>query len=367
VEAAIVTGTDISHRFRSDVARKSPRPGRFGLRYRYRPWCSMVRVNAVPPGLADVARRAGVSPATASRVLSGTGPASAASRERVRAAAAELDYAPHPVARMLARRDGTRIVVAVRDARPEIASDPFTGRVTAAVAAVADRHGLGAALRHLPLDCAADLAVLAADRSVAAVVLAGHDRALLGAVPARLRGRIAVIGVGADGVASADVDSAAGIGALLRHLHDRGRRRIALVGGPRWLAASRAPREAYTSFVRSAGLPIRTVGGNFTAARGRIAARHILRRWPDTDAIVAVSDLTALGVLAGLAGRCVRVPDDVAVTGFDDLPSAGALVPGLSTATHPVEAIATAAAVAALDGSSGAHRFPSRPVLRRTA
>ncbi|GIF00681.1 LacI family DNA-binding transcriptional regulator [Paractinoplanes rishiriensis] len=313
--------------------------------------------------LAAVARRAGVSPATASRVLSGRGPASAASRQQVLAAAAELGYRPHPVARRLARGTGTRVVFGFRDRRTDVLSDQWVCRVVAAVAEVADRHGLGVSLRRLPLDCGPDLAEIAADRSVAALVLAGHDRSVRPA----MRGRVATIGAAVDGIPGADVDSAAGLTALLTHLHAQGRRRIALVGGQRWLGAARAPRDAYASFVTAAGLPSRTVTGDFTAARGRAAARRILDRWPDTDAVVAVNDATALGVLAGLAQAGAAVPHDIAVTGFDDLPTADAVRPALSTATHPVERIAAAACTAALGLAPGAGLFPSRPVLRESA
>ncbi|GIF20209.1 DNA-binding LacI/PurR family transcriptional regulator [Actinoplanes tereljensis] len=314
-------------------------------------------------GLVDVARRAGVSPATASRVLSGAGPASAASRERVLAAAGELGYAAHPVARMLAKGDGTRIVLAVRDDRADALRDPFVSRATAAVAEVADAAGLGVALRQLPLDCAAGLETIAADRSVAALVLTGHDTATLGALPRRLSGRTAAIGVGAPGVPNADVDSRAGFGALLRHLHEQGRRRVVLVGGPRWLGAARAPLAAYADFALAIGVPPRSVTGAVTVERGRAATYRILSRWPDTDAIVAVSDAVALGVLDALHELGRRVPDDVAVTGFDDAPVAG---PALTTATHPVERIATAAATAALTGVRETRLFPSHPVLRQT-
>lgn len=312
------------------------------------------------PGLAEVARLAGVSLATASRVVSGRGPASAASREAVRRAAAEVGYVPHPVASRLARGAGTRILFAVRDRRAGIVHDPFVTRAAAAMATAVDADGLGVSLRRLPLDAAAGLERIAADRSVAAVVLAGHDS--LDDVPAGLRGRFAAIG--ADGL---DVDSAAGIGALLRHLHVIGRRRIALVSGPAWLAAARAPLDAYTTLMREAGLPIRVVPGDFTAGRGRLAAITVLRRWPDTDAIATVSDATAFGVLQSLAAAGVRVPCDVAVTGFDDIPFAACASPALSTATHPVELIAAAAAKAALGADSSARLFPSRPVLRSTA
>jgi DNA-binding LacI/PurR family transcriptional regulator len=119
--------------------------------------------------------------------------------------------------------------------------------------------------------------------------------------------------------------------------------------------------------MRAAGLPVLAVPGDFTARRGRAAAASILRRWPGTDAIVAVSDATALGVLRTLTARGIRVPSDIALTGFDDLPLAEATFPALSTATHPVERIAAAAARAALAGSGAEEVFPSRPVLRQSA
>lgn len=314
------------------------------------------------PDLTHVARRAGVSVATASRVLSGRGPASTASREAVHRAAADLGYVPHPVARRLAQGSGTRLLFAVRDRSPGILHDPFVTRAVTAMAAAVEPDGLGVALRHLPLDATAALEAIAADRGVAALVLAGHDRDLLDAVPAGLRSRFAAIGAG-----GLDVDSAAGIGALLRHLHVTGRRRIALVGGPPWLAAAHAPRQAYTTMMRAAGLPVRVVPGDFTTVRGRTAARTVLRRWPDTDAIATVSDATALGVLQALARSGVTVPDDIAVTGFDDIPLAAAVHPALSTATHPVEVIAVAAARAALGRPVPGALFPSHPIFRDTA
>ncbi|BCJ46670.1 LacI family transcriptional regulator [Actinoplanes ianthinogenes] len=313
-------------------------------------------------GLADVARQAGVSPATASRVLTGSGPASATSRAAVLAAAERLGYRPHPVARQLASGSGTRVVFAVRDERADILRDPFVTRATTAIATALCPDGLGVSVRHLGLECAADLDELATDRGLAALVLAGHDRALLDALPPRLRGRTAVIGAG-----GTDVDSAAGVGALLSHLYVIGRRRIALISGPAWLAASAAPVAAYRELTRSAGLPARVVRGDFTSDRGRAAARAILRRWPDTDAIATVSDATALGALQALAALGIQVPDDVAVTGFDDVPLAGAVHPALSTATHPVEEIAAAAARRALGEVVPTTLFPSSPVLRATA
>ncbi|MGC4854656.1 substrate-binding domain-containing protein [Micromonospora sp. DT4] len=100
---------------------------------------------------------------------------------------------------------------------------------------------------------------------------------------------------------------------------------------------------------------------HFTAARGREAAGEALRRWPDVDAIYAISDETALGVIVALREDGVRVPGDVAVAGFDDIPLAGMTAPALTTASHPVGRIAAAAAAAVLAGRPGAPvtLFPS--------
>ena len=322
--------------------------------------------------LVDVARAAGVSLSTASRVTSGAGPASEAARRRVDEAVAALGYVPHPVARSLAQGRGHRLVVAVVGGRRGTPADPYVARVTTAAAEVADAHGLGAALREIPVGAAGTAALedLGRDRSVAAVVVVNHTAQLLDVLPATLVGRTAAIGVAGPRVPGFDVDSPSGVSALLQHLHARGRRRIALVTGPPWVAAAHRPLHAYRTFMQESGLPVRTVSGDFSAQRGRAAAQHVLRRWPETDAVLALSDAAALGVLAALAQSGRPVPDDIAVAGFDDVPVAALTRPGLTTATHPVEAIAAAAAGCALAGTARASQmrlFPSEAVLRHSA
>ena len=108
--------------------------------------------------------------------------------------------------------------------------------------------------------------------------------------------------------------------------------------------------------MRDAGLQPRTLVADFTSESGRIATAEVLRRWPDVDAILAVCDATALGVMTELRARHIDVPGDIAVAGFDDIPFAQ--FSQLTTATHPVEAIAEAATRAVLEAS------PSRPTSR---
>ncbi|MGC4888025.1 LacI family DNA-binding transcriptional regulator [Micromonospora sp. DT227] len=324
---------------------------------------------ARPATLDDVARAAGVSRATASRVLGGYGFASAQARARVGAAADHLGYVPDVTARALVRGAGVRLVVAVVGRTDAVFDDPYVHRVVSAASRVCAPHGIGVALEWLPLDDPSGLGRLGADRGVCGVILVNTTRAALDAVPTRLRGRVVSIGQGSATVPSFDVDNAAGAGAVLRHLYATGRRRIAMVTGPRWLTCAERSVTAYRELMREAGAPERLVTGDFTAARGGAAALAALRRWPDLDAVFAASDATAFGVIAALRGHGLGVPHDVAVGGFDDLPYAAMSSPALTTATHPVDRIATAAATAVLTRAPVAPStaFASTLVTRESA
>jgi DNA-binding LacI/PurR family transcriptional regulator len=152
-------------------------------------------------------------------------------------------------------------------------------------------------------------------------------------------------------------------------MYAAGRRRVAMVTGPRWMPCTQRPIDAYRAAVGEAGLPVRLVPGDFSAASGRVAAERILDRWPDTDAIFATSDAMALGAIATLRSRGLDVPGDVAVAGFDDIPFASLSLPSLTTATHPVESIAAGAAGAVLAGVRvpSVTAYPSHVVARETA
>jgi DNA-binding LacI/PurR family transcriptional regulator len=322
----------------------------------------------------DVAAAAGVSRSTASRVLTGTGPASERSSRLVREAAEALGYRANAVAQALAGATGNRIVVAVVAEDDELLHCSYTGRVVASTATVASDHELGVGLQRLALDGArSQLVQLADDRSVRGVILVNTTYDLLEALPQRLQGRVVSIGVGSPQVPAVDVDGAGGTATLARHLLATGRRHPVMVTGPEWLPCTHRPVRAYRDLMEQAGLPARTVEGGFSASAGRRSARQILARWPDTDAVLGWCDDCALGVLAELVDVGVQVPGDVAVTGFDDLPLASVMRPALTTATHPVAAIAAAATRLLLGPAAERARssswqettwFASKPVLR---
>jgi DNA-binding LacI/PurR family transcriptional regulator len=317
----------------------------------------------------DVARAAGVSRSTASRVISGYGPASPDARERVGAAAVRLGYTPDVAARTLVGGAGFRLVVAVTGLAPGVLDDPYVDRLVGSAAAACARDGIGVSLQWLPFHDPGRLRALAEDRGVRGVLLVNTTEQVLRAVPAGLAGRVVSIGPGSRIVPSFDVDNAAATTAMVRHLYASGRRRIALVSGPSWLPGSGRSVHAYGDLMRAAGLPVRLVPGDFTAAGGRAAAAVALHRWPDTDAVLASSDAMALGAIAALRGRGVDVPGDVAVAGFDDIPFAALSTPALTTATHPVDRIAAGAVTALLTGRGVplATRYASELIRRDSA
>lgn len=322
-----------------------------------------------PATLDDVAKAAGVSRSTASRVIAGYGPVSATARERVADAVARLGYAPHPAARALVTGAGFRLVLAVLGHAPSVLHDPYVDRVVSSAAALCAPHDVGVALRWLPLSDLGELARLAEDRSVRGVLMINTTEEALAAVPDSLRGRVASIGSGSRAVPAFDVDNGGAAAAMLAHLYATGRRRIAMVTGPEWMPCTHRPIGAYRDAMREAGLPVRLVAGDFSAGSGRAGALEVLARWPDTDALFAGSDAMALGALAALRERGVRVPGDLAVAGFDDIPFAELSTPALTTATHPVEHIAAAAVAAVLAESRvpPATAYPSELVLRESA
>ncbi|MFY1693214.1 LacI family DNA-binding transcriptional regulator [Plantactinospora sp. WMMB782] len=319
--------------------------------------------------LEDVARMAGVSRSTASRVIAGYGAASPIARDRVVAAATQLGYAPDPAARALATGAGVRLVVAVVGSVPTVLHDPYVDRVVRAAAEVCARRAIGVSLEWLPLHTPGRLRQLAEDRGVRGVLLVNTTELILAAVPAALEGRTVSIGIGSGTVPSFDVDNGGAARSIVGHLVTSGRRRIAMISGPDWMPCTRRPVTAYQEVLRAAGLAVRSVPGDFTATGGEAATLRILEQWPDTDAIFANSDAMALGVLAALRRRGVDVPGDIAVAGFDDVPFAALSAPALTTASHPVEQIATSAARAVLDRAwvPPATAYPSDLILRESA
>ena len=301
------------------------------------------------PTLADVAALAGVSVATASRVLNGDPRVSGEARTGVEDAAAKLSYvrlrtrgtSASPADRPEPARPTGLIAAIVCEADTRLFTDSFYSRILQGVtrALPAGQAQLAILVVRAPADHAAAQRFLARGRADGALVIGPHhgDRmtAFLHtlAVPTVLAGRP----LSPSRHPYVDVGNKAGAAEAVRHLIASGRRAIATITGPRDMAAGVDRLVGYREAVLEAGLPEMSAPGDFTQPSGERAMATLLRTRPDLDAVFAASDLMATGALRLLRRAGRRVPEDVAVVGFDDAPFAALNRPPLTTVRQPVE------------------------------
>ncbi|WP_435118604.1 LacI family DNA-binding transcriptional regulator [Amycolatopsis thermoflava] len=266
--------------------------------------------------LLQVAERAGVSLASTSRALHGTG-ASPAMIERVRAAAEELGYSPDAIGRSLRMKKTFQIAFAVADI-----GNPVYVEMMRAIHEVLAPHGY-----RVVVMTTGDTSTSTADlvRSLNSGFVDGmvisplrtDDRLIeeiqQAAVPVVVIGRA----LDAHGISSVSTDSAGGIGQAVRHLQELGRRRIGFLNGPLDTTPGQARQRGFEA---AAGTGHTTeIAKDFTVAAGLTAARRLLAAAPERlDAIVAANDLLAIGAIHAIRELGLSVPDDIAVTGMDD-------------------------------------------------
>lgn len=302
----------------------------------------------VRPTLAAVAARAGVSPSTASLAFSGAGPVSDATRARVLSVAAELGYAgPDPRARSLRRGRSGIVGVVIEDRLRDAFRDPVN---IAMLDGVSDALG-PAGYSLLLLTDTGEGSPQLEGAPLDGVILVGCSRELDGSVALLQRRGIPVVAIEAEpmeGVVPIDLDNRAATSRGATHLRELGHERVALVTLPLGNAApgpldpdveSRSRAHTTLERMRGArevfpGAPGVSAGGS-SVEDGVVAGRAVLDAHPDATAVIAQSDLLALGVIRAAEERGLRVPEDLSVIGFDGvrLQDAGSTV--LTTLVQP--------------------------------
>jgi len=337
--------------------------------------------NRPAPTLEEVAARAGVSRATASRVLRGDPKASERARELVLAAAQEISYVPNLAARSLVTGRSETVAFLVEESEERMFADPFfLGMLRSAQEAVA-QAGLQLVFTVMsrPEDQERFLAYAAGGHVDGVLLMSLHGRDQLPqrlealGVPTVLSGRPLS---GGRRLWYVDADNVGGGELATRHLLESGRENVATVAGPLDMCAGQDRLAGYRSAVEAAGRhydeSLVSVG-DFTPAGGYAAATRLLDERPDVDAIFAASDLAAFGVVRALQERGRAVKEDVAVVGFDDIPAAADQQPSLTTVKQPIAALGTTMTRLLLDrieGRTGLIRrtiLPVELVLRETA
>jgi len=317
--------------------------------------------------LADVARAAGVSSATASRVLTGSVQVRPQTRDRVHEAIARLGYVRNRAAHSSAsRRTGSVALVACEESA-KLFADPFFPRIM---------WGIGKALA--PADLQLVLLTLHSARdwqTVSRYLRGGHvDGALFVSMHGRPEFDYAELGIplvmcgrpggGADGLSYVDADNVNGAWKAVSYLLESGRKAIAAIAGPTDMSPGIDRMLGYQKAMTAAGADSGAIAyGDFGSQSGEHALARLIDRRPGTDAVFAASDLMAVGAMRALRRLGRRVPQDIAVVGFGDEPFARHTEPGLTTVRQPVDAMAARMAEELLALIADPGREPARVVF----
>jgi LacI family transcriptional regulator len=293
--------------------------------------------------IKEVAFKAGVSIATVSRVLNDKGPVAVETRRRILAAIEQLRYVPHGAARSLITNQTNTMGVLLPDLHGEFFSEVIRG-----IDLAARRSGFHVLISGFHSDRAEIEAVLRALRGrVDGLIVLSPDvdaQGLHRNLPETLP--VVLLNTPVDGAAfgamafdAINLDNHGGAFAMVRHLAGLGHRRIALIRGPEENADARERLRGYRDALRAEGIEpsdALELGGDFSEESGHRAGQRLLALTPRPTAVFAANDSMAIGCLFALREAGARVPGDVALAGFDDIPIARYLTPSLSSVHVPI-------------------------------
>jgi LacI family transcriptional regulator len=315
--------------------------------------------------LLDVARRAGVSPMTVSRVVNGSGPVSPKMRARVELAIAETGYMPNTLARSLRARRTDTIALVLPDM-----TNPFFTTLAQGVETAAREAGISLLLansderedeedRLVPmlLQRQVDGILVAPAGTGAETIRVCREREVPLVIVDRRPGAL-----GADVVRADSESGALDLGRLLLRL---GHRRMGVLSGPASVPTAVDRVAGFTrALVDEAGIPAPAVlYGAFSIESGHDMAIAALRETPRPTALFAANNFIAIGALHALADLGLRVPEDVAVVGFDDLPQAMVIFPFLTVVAQPAFEMGRRSVAVLLDRLADPDRPPVDEVL----
>ncbi|GHF22957.1 LacI family DNA-binding transcriptional regulator [Pseudolysinimonas yzui] len=316
--------------------------------------------------ISDVAREAGVSVATVSRALNGLATVNPEYAQRVHIAAEKLGYRGNAIARGLRRRKTDMLALIISDV-----ANPFYTAIARGVEDVAENSGYSVILCNADEDAAKESRYLRAVEigQVAGVILSPHsgttDVSRLRAADVPL---VVVDRPLAEPVDSVMVQSVDGARAATRHLLDEGWRRPACVTGPADAATALDRLHGYRLALADSGLGIaeRFVHGQFSQADGAAGASALIDGAEPPDSFFAANTQLALGVIAELRARGLRIGQDVGLIMFDDAPWAPFIDPPISVVAQPAYEIGVHAARLLLSRVTGAEAGPARDLVLST-
>jgi LacI family transcriptional regulator len=339
-----------------------------------------VERRSAPATLEQVARAAGVSLATASRALNGTARrVNPEYRDRVLAAARTLNYSPNLAAQAVAKGGTSTVALVVADI-----SDPYFASIASGVMRAAEERGLIVTIASTQRRAGRETALVRVLRGQRprSIILVGSrsavpdaDRELNRELMAFVRsgGQVTMVSQPQLPYRTIDIRNREAAGALAERLIRQGYRSAAILTGPSDLITARERAAGFADAFAEHGFPIDDrwlVAGDFTRDAGFLGAAELRRRGLDeVELLFAVNDIMAVGAMAYLRSAGVRLPEDLAVAGFDDISSLRDITPALTTVSLPLELIGRKAIELALDDDrDGDDQLPIHglPVLRES-
>jgi LacI family transcriptional regulator len=292
--------------------------------------------------LDEIAKRAGVSRTTASRVMNNRPHVRPELRERVLRVIEETGFEPNPVARSLAFQRSKVIGLVLPRSTHTLFTDPYFPRLTLGIAQACNQYDYTLSLFLFETEADEERVIPRISRTGlldGVIIQVGRIGERL--IANMLGGNTPVIVAGRPSdlpeASFVDVDNVAGADKAVTHLIRLGRRRIGTITGALNTTAGLDRREGYRKALEENGIPVNQsliVEGDFTEIGAFDAMQRLLTRRP--DAVFVASDLMAVGALNAIQQAGLSVPDDIAVVGYDDLPPATTARPPLTTIHQPV-------------------------------
>lgn len=305
----------------------------------------------MPVTIKDVARLAGVSPSTVSRVLSNHPKISPATARRVREAMEQLGYMPNAAAKSLVSQTTYTLGIILPRAAEELFLNPFFPEVLRGISVSAQQAGYDLLLASGSTEREEREAVtrLVLGRRVDGVILL-HSRVGDPLIPFLREQQFPFVLIGRSeddgGVPSVDNDNVRAAYDATRHLLEKGHRRIAFISGPQTFVVSRDRLAGYRAALEETGLSVRPdwiIEAPFLQEGGYLALDRLLQMPERPTALVVTDDLIAIGLLRGLYQYGWRVPDDLALVSFNNIALAELVTPPLSTIDIDIYRLGTTA------------------------
>ncbi len=320
--------------------------------------------------IRDVAKRAGVSAITVSRAMNNSGAVNSDTRARINKAIAELHYVPNTLARSFRSKQTCLLALVL----PDI-TNPFWTTIARGVDDAASRNGFHVILCNTdesPEKEANHLSVLL-QRRVDGIILAPTTDDKNKILQLKQHSMLCVLidrrvdGSKCDTIVS---NGREGSMKMTQHLLELGHRRIAIVAGPAEIATGQERVEGYRSALAQSGIPINEdyiVRGSYNEASGYQLVKLLLELNPRPTAIFAGNNFMAVGALHALREAGLRIPEDVALAGFDDIPQGSLISPALTVVSQPAYEMGVSAAESLIARLSGKYRGKPRDIVFDTS